>query len=349
MTRRFLAGLSLLALSTLAVAMTDDEKTTDGKNGGLHPRVRMSTNRGDIVLELDAEKAPITVQNFIDYAKADFYKGTIFHRVIKGFMIQGGGYTADLTEKKDGLRDNIKNEWFNGLSNEPYTIAMARLGGNPDSASAQFFINVNDNKRLDEPQPDGAGYCVFGKVVDGKDVVDKIRDTEVTVNPKYPSGGQPVVPKEPVIIQNVEVIGDYDADKVKALAEKAKERNPLKEYFEKEYGAENIKTTDSGLMYVVKKEGEGSQPAPTATVKVHYTGWLLNGQKFDSSRDRGEPAEFPLNRVIPGWTEGVGLMKPGANYILLIPPKLGYGERGAPPRIPGNSWLKFDVELLEVK
>ena len=138
------------------------------------PRVRLETTLGNIVLELDREHAPATVDNFLAYVNDGFYDGTIFHRVIDGFMIQGGGYTADFSRKE--TRPPIKNEADNGLKNTRGSIAMARTS-DPHSASAQFFINVADNAMLDHKAPDarGWGYAVFGRVAEGMDVVDKIR------------------------------------------------------------------------------------------------------------------------------------------------------------------------------
>jgi cyclophilin family peptidyl-prolyl cis-trans isomerase len=182
--------------------------------GGLTVRVRLDTTLGPIALELDGDKAPISVQNFVAYVEAKFYDGLIFHRVMKDFMIQGGGYTPELAEKKEGLQPPIHNEWKNGLKNARGTIAMARTQV-ADSATAQFFINVVDNAMLDTPR-DGAAYAVFGKVVEGMETVDRIRNTEVTTNPRLPMG--PVVPKEAVVIKSAKVVGEYDK---KALAEKA--------------------------------------------------------------------------------------------------------------------------------
>ena len=159
--------------------------------------ITISTNLGNIVLELDADKAPITVKNFLSYAKSGYYNDTIFHRVIDGFMIQGGGFEASMQQK--ATENPIKNEASNGLKNNRYTIAMARTSI-PDSATSQFFINVNNNDFLNYPGQDGWGYCVFGKVTDGKDVVDKIQKV-ATGN----SGGHQDVPREPVIILNVTV------------------------------------------------------------------------------------------------------------------------------------------------
>jgi peptidyl-prolyl cis-trans isomerase B (cyclophilin B) len=161
--------------------------------------VRMQTNKGTIVLELDAEKAPNTVANFVEYAKSGFYDGTIFHRVIPNFMIQGGGFVPGMTQKS--TRAPIKNEADNGLKNELGTIAMARTP-DPDSATSQFFINVKDNSFLNyrAPTAEGWGYCVFGKVVEGMDVVHDIEKVATGF-----SGGHQDVPSEDVIIEKVTV------------------------------------------------------------------------------------------------------------------------------------------------
>ncbi len=157
-------------------------------------RVKLATSAGDIVVELDAAKAPKTVENFLQYVKDKHYDGTVFHRVIDGFMIQGGGFTADLQQKP--TRAPIPLEASNGLRNDKYTIAMARTG-NPNSATSQFFINVKNNDSLNAPNPDGYGYTVFGKVVAGTDVVDKIRGV-ATGN----KNGMQNVPVTPVVIQS---------------------------------------------------------------------------------------------------------------------------------------------------
>ncbi|MFA6202834.1 MAG: peptidylprolyl isomerase [Gallionella sp.] len=161
--------------------------------------VKLHTNHGVITLQLDAEKSPATVQNFLDYVNAGFYENTIFHRVIASFMIQGGGFEPGLHQKK--VNAPIKNEAANGLKNDKYTIAMARTG-EPHSATAQFFINTgDDNSFLNYPGQDGWGYCVFGKVIEGMDVVDAIR--KVKTGSK---SGHQDVPKEDVIITKAEVV-----------------------------------------------------------------------------------------------------------------------------------------------
>ncbi|HTY99464.1 MAG TPA: peptidylprolyl isomerase [Rhodocyclaceae bacterium] len=163
-----------------------------------NPQVEMQTSQGVIVLELYADKAPKTVENFLQYVRDDYYKGTIFHRVIDGFMIQGGGFEPGMKQKP--TRAPIQNEAANGLKNEAGAIAMARTSS-PHSASAQFFINLVNNAPLDYPGQDGWGYCVFGKVVKGFDVVQRIG--------KVPTGSSGLfqnVPTAPVLVESVKII-----------------------------------------------------------------------------------------------------------------------------------------------
>ncbi|MBQ4133521.1 MAG: peptidyl-prolyl cis-trans isomerase [Desulfovibrionaceae bacterium] len=140
------------------------------------PKVRLETNMGDIVLELDPARAPLTTENFLKYVESEHYDGTIFHRVIDGFMIQGGGFDEDM-EQKETQYPPVRNEAANGLKNEKYSVAMARTA-DPHSATAQFFINVKNNTFLDYPGQDGWGYAVFGKVIEGQDIVDEIAKVE---------------------------------------------------------------------------------------------------------------------------------------------------------------------------
>jgi cyclophilin family peptidyl-prolyl cis-trans isomerase len=165
-----------------------------------HPRVALDTTKGKIVLELYPDKAPKTVESFLQYVRSGFYDGVIFHRVIPGFMIQGGGFTADMTQKP--TRGTVQNEADNGLRNERGTIAMARTS-DPHSASSQFFINVADNRALDykSKTPQGWGYAVFGKVVEGMDVADAIVGVRTTT--KGPFGDVPV---EPIVIKKATVV-----------------------------------------------------------------------------------------------------------------------------------------------
>ncbi len=167
---------------------------------GGNPVVLMKTSMGDVKIELDKAKAPVTVDNFIAYVNDKFYDGTIFHRVIPAFMIQGGGFDKDMTQKK--TKPPIKNEAGNGLKNVNGTIAMARTS-DPNSATAQFFINTKDNPFLDHKNdtPQGMGYAVFGKVVDGMDVVKKIEQVQTTTRTPYEN-----VPVTPVIIESIRVV-----------------------------------------------------------------------------------------------------------------------------------------------
>ena len=178
-----LASIALAAIFSVAPAQAQDA-----------PKVKLATSMGDIVVQLDAAKAPKTVENFLAYVKDKHYDGTIFHRVIDGFMIQGGGFTADMVQKP--TKAPIALEASNGLKNDTYTIAMARTG-NPNSATSQFFINVKDNAMLNAPSPDGHGYAVFGKVVSGTEVVDKIRAARTGTK-----GGMQDVPVETITIQS---------------------------------------------------------------------------------------------------------------------------------------------------
>jgi len=161
--------------------------------------VKLHTNFGTITLDLNAEKAPVTVESFLQYVTDGFYNNTVFHRVIDGFMIQGGGFEPGMNQKP--TKAEIKNEADNGLKNEKYTVAMARTP-NPHSASSQFFINIADNSFLNftNPTQQGWGYCVFGKVVEGMDVVDQIRKVK-TGN----KGGHQDVPVDDVIIESAEI------------------------------------------------------------------------------------------------------------------------------------------------
>ncbi len=357
---RFL-GTVVAPVIGLVLAFGNAEVLADS----MHPRVKMETTLGGIVLELDAEKAPITVLNFLQYAEDKFFDGTIFHRVMSTFMIQGGGFTVEVETKtkSDGLRPGIKNEWKNGLKNDRGTIAMARRGGDPDSGTSQFFINVVDNANLNRPQRDGAAYCVFGKVVEGMDTVDKIRATAVATHPKYGAGRSAVVPVTPVVIKSVRLISEFDRTKVQAAVDAAaaklkeaqaqaagKALQGMKDFItkaEKETGKTAV-TTASGLVYMELKVGEGAMPTRSDSVEVHYTGWLLDGTKFDSSVDRGAPATFGVTQVISGWTEALLTMKVGGKRKLIIPSELAYGARGK-GSIPPNAPLVFDVELLGIK
>ena len=190
MKRLFTTLLALL----LCCAMQSSHSLTQGKK----TMVKLHTNHGSITLQMDAEKAPLTVKNFLDYVTSGFYDNTVFHRVIDNFMIQGGGFEPGMKQKKTNAP--IKNEAANGLTNDTYTIAMARTS-DPHSATAQFFINTKDNFFLNYPGQDGWGYCVFGKVVKGTEVVDKIGNVSTGFR-----AGHHDVPEADVIITKAEVV-----------------------------------------------------------------------------------------------------------------------------------------------
>ena len=206
--RRRFAALAFACLAPIAFPVAAQSKPdaakpaacTDKLKGTAPMKVKLTTNHGAIVVELDKAKAPVSAENFASYVQSGHYDGTIFHRVIDGFMVQGGGFTKDMKQKP--TRDPIKNESTNGLKNEMYTLAMARTGVR-DSATSQFFINVKQNDFLNYTgeNPQGWGYAVFGKVVEGTDVVDKIR--------KVPTGNAGMhqnVPLEPVVIEKAECL-----------------------------------------------------------------------------------------------------------------------------------------------
>ena len=184
-------------ISTLIAALAAGSVATAAAQTP-YPKVRVQTSQGVFVLQLDAARAPITVHNFLEYVGAGHYEGTIFHRVIDGFVVQGGGFTPDLQEKP--TRDAIPNESGNGLSNVRGTIAMARTG-DPHSATSQFYINLTDNVKLD-PNAERWGYCVFGKVIEGMEVIDAIA--------KVPTGARGEmdrdVPKTDVVVQKMELV-----------------------------------------------------------------------------------------------------------------------------------------------
>jgi peptidyl-prolyl cis-trans isomerase A (cyclophilin A) len=206
--RTLLAALAALALSCAfpaaatenagdspQAAPADTPAQTPEPSG---PKVMLKTNMGAIVVQLYTDKAPKTTANFLRYVKEGYYKGTIFHRVVGDFMIQGGGYDKQLHGKPTHAA--IANEAANGLKNETYTVAMARED-NPNSATSQFFINVSDNYPLDYPNGDGFGYCVFGKVVEGMAVVDKIKAVKTEISGVFDS-----IPVKPVIIESATIL-----------------------------------------------------------------------------------------------------------------------------------------------
>jgi cyclophilin family peptidyl-prolyl cis-trans isomerase len=189
--------LTVAMILAAAIPASSEEKESTS-----YPHVYVKTNVGGFTIELYPDKAPVSVENFLNYVDKGYYSGTIFHRVIKGFMIQGGGFTADMTQKETA--PPIKNEAANGLKNEKYTLAMARTNV-VDSATSQFFINTVNNKGLDhkDKTTGGYGYCVFGKVIEGTEVIDKIEMVQTTTKGSYGD-----VPVKPVIIKAMTLMTD---------------------------------------------------------------------------------------------------------------------------------------------
>ncbi len=304
---------------------------------------KFETTKGDIYCALEFKKTPMTVANFVglaegaikNTAKADgvpYYDSLKFHRVIPNFMIQGGcplgTGTGDPGYKfGDEFDETLKHTG-------PGILSMANAG--PGTNGSQFFITHVKTEWLD------GKHTVFGHVVQGQSVVDSIKGNDLL--------------KHLVILRKGKEAEAFDAPKVfefekanagaKAAAKAKAEQEKMDKVLNETYGS--AKTTASGLRYIIEKEGEGTAPTASSQVTVHYAGYLLNGNKFDSSYDRGQPAVFGLNQVIPGWTEGLQLLKPGGKAKLIIPANLGYGANGYPPVIPPNSWLVFDVELIKV-
>jgi len=319
----------------------------------LRPLVKVETSLGDFVLQLDAEAAPGTVVNFLDYVAEKYYDGTIFHRVVKETVIQGGAYTPDLKEKTDGLRDGIWNESRNGLRNQKGTIALFRRPLEVNSAQAQFFINVADNPLLDRLR-DGFGYTVFGRVVDDMDTVEKIRAIPVGTHAQYAAGLNPVVPKTPIVIQSVQLISPFDRE---LAAKKAWERRDFEENrvdyvvrdLEKEAGM-TAQSTENGVRYVDLRVGTGAFPVEEGTVVMYYQGTLLNGVEFDSTAMQGrEKTNIEVKKLIRGLREGIMTMREGGVRKMVMPAELGYGAMGVPGKIPAGSPLVFQVELFEAK
>lgn len=302
----------------------------------------METSKGKIIIQLEYKKTPITVANFIALAEgtntsvADpnlkgkpFYNGLKFHRVIADFMIQGGDPQGN---GSGGPGYAFKDEFTDAKFDKAGILAMANSG--PKTNGSQFFITHKETGWLN------GKHTIFGYVTKGQDVVNAIQQDDVIMSITIVRKGA-----EAKKFDAPKVFAEYMANKTGDEAKEIAEREKVRAEALKEFAGGQ--TTPSGLHYIVLQEGSGAKPTATSTVKVHYTGTLTDGKVFDSSVQRGEPIEFPLNRVIPGWTEGLQLMKEGAKYKFFIPYNLAYGERAMGP-IPSKSDLIFEVELLKV-
>lgn len=338
-------GLSLIALLfIISISFGESVMAENKLADGLY--AKFVTDKGDIVCLLEYQKTPLTVANFVGLAEGTkqlgggagkqgtrFYDGLTFHRVIDNFMIQGG---CPLGTGTGGPGYTFPDEFDPTLSHSgPGILSMANAG--PNTNGSQFFIT-----HVATPHLDGK-HTVFGHVVSGMDVVNAIEKGDV--------------------IKTVEIIrvGDeakaFKSDQAAfdALLASREDRAKEKELTAMEKSMAQIKkqwpdaiTTDSGLKYVVVKEGSGDTPKVGDMVKVHYTGKLLDGTVFDSSIERGTPIDFPVGQgqVIKGWDEALLSMKKGEKRVLIIPSDLGYGPSGRGP-IPPNATMVFDVELVD--
>lgn len=305
-----------------------------------------NTSKGEFVVKLFYKKAPLTVTNFVGLTEGTkdsnrpkgtpFYDGLKFHRVIKDFMIQGGDPKGT---GRGGPGYQFSDEFDPELRHDgPGILSMANSG--PSTNGSQFFITHKATSWLDNK------HSVFGKVVSGQAVVDKIEVNDVmkTVRIRRIGADAETFKADQETFARLEAkikeeIPKNQADGAEEQAALIKKKWP------------DAKKTASGLMYVVMKEGEGPKPKVGQKAKVHYTGTLLDGKKFDSSKDRGTPFEFPVGKrkVIPGWDEAFLDMKKGEKRVLIIPYSLAYGERGRPPVIPPKATLVFYVELIDFK
>ncbi|WP_319588325.1 peptidylprolyl isomerase [uncultured Desulfobulbus sp.] len=337
----FLLLSALLFCSGQPASSAEEKKMKDG----LYAKI--TTAKGDILLKLFYNKTPLTVINFAGLAEGTlhlggsgkptgtpFYNGLTFHRVIANFMIQGG---CPLGTGTGGPGYTFPDEFDPSLRHDgPGILSMANSG--PATNGSQFFITHGATPHLDDK------HTVFGRVVEGQDVVNKIDKGDAIKEIAIIRVGKEAEAfkiNQAAFDAALAAIKERESGAVKAQQEKIKKM--IKEQWPKAV------RSDSGLYYQVEQKGEGKAPATGTTIKVHYTGRLLLGnRKFDSSYDRSEPIAFPVGagRVIRGWDEALSQMTKGEKRTLIIPPELAYGEKGAGGVIPPNAWLVFDVELV---
>jgi len=329
----------LLGLALLVGTQFNNNDNKSNLEDGMYAKI--NTTKGEILIQLEYEKTPLTVANFVALAEGTmenkkkdlgtpYYDGLKFHRVIADFMVQGG------CPEGSGMGDpgyKFADEFHPELKHDKGgVLSMANSG--PGTNGSQFFITHKETPWLD------GKHTVFGHVVEGMDLVNSIAQDDVM--------------NSVTIIREGESAKSFDAPSIFKSAqsdiEKANAEKAIKATEAAKKLTEGATFTSSGLAYFMIKEGEGEQATAGKTVSVHYTGKLTDGTKFDSSHDRNAPIEFPLGagRVIPGWDEGIALLKVGGKATFIIPPNLAYGARGAGGVIPPNATLIFEVELLEI-
>jgi len=351
--RTLAIAASAIVAGCHGVAAYTGEPAQKSATASLRPNMKIETTLGDFVVELDAERAPVAVMNFMDYAKDGYYDGTVFHRVVKGRMIHGGGYTSDMKPKTAGLRDPVRYEGGNGLRNSRGTIAFYRRYGELNSARSQFFINTIDDDQLDQLR-DGSGYVVFGRVVEGMEVVDRINGVPVGTRPGFAAGLSPYVPIEPVIVKSVRVVTPLDraAAEVKAKDNLRAAQTTIETRIEEieNEAKSSVVETKSGLRYIDFKIGAGAFPNPEDTVTINYQGTLVNGAEFDSSKSRGDgPFTVKVTAMIRGLREGLETMRESGRRVIVVPSELGFGVEGVPGKVAPGATLFYDVELVSVQ
>ncbi len=331
--------LSLALLVGISCTSTNNNNYNNMEDG-IYANIK--TNKGDITLKLEFEKTPLTTANFIALAEGKmknkrkelgtpYYDGIKFHRVIADFMIQGG------CPDGNGMGDpgyKFADEFHPDLKHDKGgVLSMANSG--PATNGSQFFITHKETPWLD------GKHSVFGNVVEGMDIVNLIAQDDVMESVTITRVGSKAKSFDAVKIFSSEQIR-LEKEAEKKAKESAEANKKL---------MEGATITESGLGYIMVKEGSGVQAENGKTVSVHYTGKLTDGTKFDSSLDRNQPIEFVLGqgRVIKGWDEGISYLKVGGKATFIIPSDLAYGERGAGGVIPPNATLIFDVELVDVK
>jgi cyclophilin family peptidyl-prolyl cis-trans isomerase len=319
----------------LAVGYADDGQGGAGGNlpNGLYAQIE--TSKGNILVELEFERTPMTVMNFIGLAEGKltfhnrnaklYYDGLTFHRVIKDFMIQGG---CPLGTGTGGPGYTFPDEIHPALKHDrPGILSMANAG--PGTNGSQFFIT-----HVPTPWLDGK-HTVFGHVVNGQNVVNAIAQGDLIKHISIIRVGSKAARFVASDAAFRKLVADAPARASAAVKSEINRRWP------------GLSRTKSGLLFKVLKQGSGPSPRTGSQVTCHYQGSFISGTVFDSSYERKQPATFKIGQLIPGMNEALLAMKKGEKRLLLIPPELGYGKRGAGNVIPPNSWLVFEVELLE--
>ncbi|MCL2219783.1 MAG: peptidylprolyl isomerase [Chitinispirillia bacterium] len=332
--------LGILGLAMCAACAPD----ADAQGNGLF--AELETAKGTITVQLEFEKTPLTVANFVGLAEGTiknsrgegvrFYDGLTFHRVEPNFVIQGGdpmgnGRGGPGYQFADEIHPDLKHV-SEGI------LSMANAG--PGTNGCQFFITLAPTPHLD------GRHAVFGKVVKGMDVVKSISRGDVITKVNIIRSGKSAKAFK-TDQQSFETYARQLAEKLEKAEMEAVEKQ--KKAVAEKYPS--YKKSESGILYNIDAEGKGNKPTQGQTVSVHYTGTLLDGQKFDSSRDRGDPFEFQagIGMVIGGWDETLLDMQVGERRTVVLPPEMGYGKRGAGGVIPPNAYLVFDIELLGIK